>query len=98
MDRHSPNEGVTEPKIKWRMNPVLAGAGLYEADDFEATCNPYSRIETNQLGKLITECLKDQGLAVSKKGKRTLLIRHSAIGFLALLGGDQTAFSKIAPI
>lgn len=97
MDRHSLKEAITEPKVKWRMNPVLAGAGLYEADDFEATCNPYSRIETNQLGKLMTECLKDQGLAASKKGKRTLLIRHSAIGFLALLGGDYSALIKIAP-
>ena len=89
---------MTKPKIKWRMNPVLAGSGLHEADDLDATCNPYSRVETNQLGKLITECLKDQGLAINKQGKKTLLIRHIAIGFLALLGGKYTALSKAAPI
>ena len=73
MDRHSLNETITEPEIKWRMNPVLAGAGLYETNDetndFEVACNPYSRIETNQLGKLVTECRRIRAWQPARKAK-----------------------------
>ena len=37
------------PKTLWKMQPLLAGAGLYEPDPFQAQARPFRRIITEDL-------------------------------------------------
>lgn len=77
-----------KPKTLWKMQPLLAGAGLYEPDMFQAQAQPFERIITEDLIRLITKCLAAMGIANEKKGSKTMLFRHMAIGFLGYLAGE----------
>lgn len=77
-----------KPKTLWKMQPLLAGASLYEPDPFQAQAQPFERIITEDLIRLITKCLVAMEIADEKKGSKTMLFRHMAIGFLGYLAGE----------
>ena len=77
-----------EPKTLWQMQPLLAGAGLYEPDNLNAKAQPFKRIITEDLIRLITKLLVAMEIANEKKGSKTMLFRHMAIGFLGYLAGE----------
>lgn len=82
------DEFEKKPKTLWKMQPLLAGAGLYESDTFQAQAQPFRRITTEDLIRLITKCLVAMKIANEKKGSKTMLFRHMAIGFLGYLAGE----------
>ncbi len=79
------------PKTLWKMQPLLAGAGLYEPDAFQAHAQPFKRIITEDLIQLITKCVKEMEIEKEKKGSKTMLFRHMAVGILGYLAGKLYA-------
>ena len=77
-----------KPKTLWKMQPLLAGDGLYELGTFQAQAQPFRRITTEDLIRLITKCLVAMEIANEKKRSKTMLFRHMAIGFLGYLAGQ----------
>ena len=77
-----------KPKTLWKKQPLLAGDGLYEPDTFQAHAQPFRRTTTEDLIRLITKCLVAMEIANEKKGSKTMLFRHMAIGFLGYLAGE----------
>ncbi len=76
------------PKTLWKMQPLLTGAGLYEPDAFQAQAQPFKCLITEDLIRLITKCLHAMMLAEEKKGSKTMLFRHMAVGILGYLAGE----------
>ncbi len=76
------------PKTLWKKQPLLAGASLYETDTFQAQAQPFKRIITTDLIRLITKCLVAMEIANEKKGSKTMLFRHMAVGILGYLAGE----------
>ena len=82
-----------KPKTLWKMQPLLAGAGLYEPSTFQAQAQPFRHITTEDLIRLITKCLKEMEVEQEKKGSKTMLFRHMAVGILGYLAGERCTYS-----
>ena len=65
-------------------------------DTFEAQAQPFRRIVTDDLGRLISRCLNAMKIAEEKKGSKTMLFRHIAICILGYLAGELYALHCIA--
>ncbi|DBA97571.1 TPA: hypothetical protein ACH3X1_015262 [Trebouxia sp. C0004] len=86
-----------KPKTLWKMQPLLAGAGLYEPSTFQAEAQPFRRITTEEIIRLITKCLKVMEVEKEKKGSKTMLFRHMAVGILGYLAvneGEMATLNK----
>ena len=82
-----------KPKTLWKMQPLPAGDGLYKPDKLQAQAQPFKRIITEDLIRLITKLLVAMEIANEKKGSKTMLFRHMAIGFLGYLAGELSCIT-----
>lgn len=83
------NQAKTVEKVKWRMAPLLSGDELLHTDAKEAAYDPFSRAVTNDIIDLISAALNSIGIGNEKKGKKTTLIRDTAIALAKYLGGEH---------
>lgn len=77
-------------KVKWRMAPLLSGDQLLQADPIEAATDPFGQAVTQEIIDLISAALNSVGIGSNKKGKKTTLIRDTAIALLKFLGGKTS--------
>ena len=75
-------------KVLYRMVPLLSASELLETHVEDKQMQPFRRVDTEFVGKLIGKGLRAQGIEEQKKGKKTNLIRDSYIDMLNLKGGE----------
>ena len=75
-------------KVKWRMAPVLSGDSLLQTNAKEAAYDPFRRVKTEDIIDLLSTALEHIKIGNKKKGKKTTLIRDTAIALVRDLGGE----------
>lgn len=73
------------------MAPLLSGDELLHTDAKEAAYDPFSRAVTEDIIDLVSAALNNIGIGNKKKGKKTTLIRDTAIALAKYLGGEPPA-------
>ena len=80
------------------MAPLLSGDQLMQPDYKEAAFDPFTRVNTEEIIDLLSAALESIGIGNKKKGKKTTLIRDTAIALLKYLGGEALQLVLHAPL
>ena len=86
---------VSEPKVLWRLQPVLSAGSLWKEDPVEAKTEPYNEMGIKMLINRVDKGMIAGGFKRDKHGKSTGAIRQT--GFVQLDQKQGTIIYSVNP-